>query len=162
MDIRSTVLVLLCHQPRPAPTHRGLATALGPVLARHLEQRLLACALDDLGAWPGSRVLVVPTAELDWAGTAVDAEVQVFGDDSKSFGERVWRLGPLLRATGAERFLYFHSGLPDLDPKYLANAACALSGGATLIGQSTDGSIALLGIGRPWRECHDFRVIRAG
>ena len=150
MDIEATVLVLLCHQPTEEGAPRAFVSGLGPAIACLVEWRLLECALEDLDGWRGPRVLSPASTDVAWAQHVTARPVRIMPQEGPTFGERLTRVDMALRAAGAKRILFVRPGAPTLDESYLVRAASALAGDTTVIGQTRDGGIALIGSSCPW------------
>ncbi len=150
MDAKTTALVLLCHQPTRNTAPRSMVASLGPALACMVESRLLDCALEDLAAWEGPRVVSTASPDAEWAAGLTPQPVKLIPDDSPDFGDRLIRVDKALRAAGAISIIYFRPGIPMLDQQYLFGAATALAQGATVIAHTLDGGVALMGSTRPW------------
>ncbi|MDH3418301.1 MAG: glycosyltransferase [Gammaproteobacteria bacterium] len=147
-------LVLCCKAPQRSK--RRLASALGDGAATAAEH-LLACALEDLVAWPGEAV-IAPASDQDaeWFHAGLGRRFETFVQRGSSLGARINHVDAVLRSCGRERLIYIGADCPALDPAYLASADRALDDNDAVIGPATDGGVVLMGARRPWPDIGDL------
>ena len=96
-DMIEDVLVLVCKRPGLGKGKQRLAAGLGPDAANRIAEAMLACALEDARAWPGS-VMIAPANRDDYswaknllpeAGSKVRVQPQADGN----LGQRLNTLG---------------------------------------------------------------------
>lgn len=145
-----TALVLIFRRPAPGHGKQRLARRIGARAAAELGGRLLACALEDLDAWPGPRVLAPDRpADADWAATLLPRTPVVPQPDG-NLGERLNAVDRHLRRIGHRRTLYIGSDAPALDTRTLAGAADALSRSDAVLIPAHDGGVVAMGNRQPW------------
>jgi glycosyltransferase A (GT-A) superfamily protein (DUF2064 family) len=132
---------------------RRLAEHIGAQRATQAAERLLACAREDLAAWPGP-VCVAPSApdEQGDAPPAVAFVVQHGGN----LGERINHVNDELLRLGFDRQLFIGIDCPSLDLPYLQRAAVALVDHDAVLGPAPDGGVVLMGVRGRWPELADL------
>jgi hypothetical protein len=112
---------------------------------------LLDCALEDLAAWPGPRVIApADPGDADWARALLDGGARVVPQPPGNLGERLNGVDAVLRAQGLSQLLYVGTDAPALDQRYFATAAAALAAVEVVLGPALDGGVTLMGTRRPW------------
>ena len=164
----------------PANAKRRLAAEIGE-LAGEAAARLLACALEDARAWPGSTWLSPANqCDLDWLLSEVDAQSMPTGTyrlpaagtasqpDSRNeqrggicglvpqqganLGARINYVDSYLRRRGADKLLFVGTDCPGLDSAYLEQAAFSLQNADAVLGPAGDGGVVLMGARLPWPD----------
>ena len=148
------VLVLVCKRPGLGKGKQRLAAGLGPDAANRIAEAMLACALEDARAWPGS-VMIAPANRDDYswaenllpeAGSKVRVQPQADGN----LGQRLNTLDHTLRNAGLERLFYIGSDAPALGAEDYAAAREALVNHDTVLVPSSDGGVVLMASRKPW------------
>jgi uncharacterized protein len=153
---QASTLVLICKRPRLGYGKQRLAAALGAVATRALADLLLACALEDLVAWPGARVLAPDDpADAQWAQRLVPGAA-VVTQGPGNLGQRLWLLDQALRAAGHRRLLFIGSDAPTLAPGDFGAAAAALPDHDVVLKPARDGGVVLMGARQPWPPLADL------
>jgi glycosyltransferase A (GT-A) superfamily protein (DUF2064 family) len=150
MNARETFLVLLCRRPRHGGAVPALASGLGPELACLLESGLFDCAVEDLLAWPGPRCLAPAVGEEAWGHQVTAGRATILPQPAGAQGASVLAVDANLRRAGARQVLFMRADVPTVDAAYLASAVAALNDGATVLGPTMDGGLALYGATHPW------------
>ena len=162
----------------PANAKRRLAAEIGE-LAGEAAAHLLACALEDARAWPGSTWLSPANqCDLDWLLSEVDAQptgtyrLPAAGTASQpdsrreqrgricglvpqlgaNLGERINYVDSYLRRRGACKLLFVGTDCPGLDSAYLQQAASSLQKADAVLGPAGDGGVVLMGARLPWPD----------
>jgi glycosyltransferase A (GT-A) superfamily protein (DUF2064 family) len=139
---------------RPQQSKRRIAAELG-ARADELAQLLLACALEDLAAWPGA-VCLAPASpdQLGWAETLSTGTGRryLLAQRSGNLGQRIVQIDGLLRTQGEQRVIMLGTDCPTLDAHYLAQANAALHTHEVVLGPARDGGVVLMGSARPWPD----------
>jgi glycosyltransferase A (GT-A) superfamily protein (DUF2064 family) len=150
----SSCLVLCLKAPERSKSR--LVARLGDaaaVAAAHL----LACAFEDLAAWPGAVVLAAAERiDADWLGATMNTPYDVIVQRGDSLGERINYVDGTLRGRGQERIIYIGTDCPALDLAYLGQAAAALNDHDSVLGPARDGGVVLMGTRRPWPSLGDL------
>jgi hypothetical protein len=134
----------------PAASKRRLAAQLGDA-SSDAAAHLLACALEDLRAWPGDRVLAAAEKrDAQWLESKLGDELNVVVQCGGSLGERINHVDEALRRNGMQRALYIGSDCPQMDGRYLHGAAAALERDDAVLGPAGDGGVVVMGSRRPW------------
>ncbi|NIW23683.1 MAG: DUF2064 domain-containing protein [Gammaproteobacteria bacterium] len=147
-------LVLCCKAPQRSK--RRLATQIGDGAATAAEH-LLACALEDLAAWPGETVIApASNDDAEWFRHTADECFEMVVQYGDSLGARINHVDAVLRSTSRERLIYIGTDCPALDANYLASADRALEDHDAVIGPATDGGVVLMGARRAWPAFADL------
>ncbi|MCL7462505.1 DUF2064 domain-containing protein [Pseudomonas sp. NW5] len=143
-------LVLVCKRPALGHGKQRLARRLGPEATLPIAEALLACALEDLAAWPGPQVIAPDRAEdADWARQqAPAAHCQAQGGGN--LGERLNTLDRQLRAQGHGVLVIIGSDIPALTPALYAEVRAALTEVDTVLVPACDGGVVLMASRQPW------------
>lgn len=145
-DLSCLVLMLKA----PARSKRRIAATHGAQAAAALAERLTACALEDLAAWPGqTRVAFGDVSDGEWLRTA-GHRVAGLPQGSGNLGERLERVSERLRTAGCDRQLFIGTDCPELDGDYLAAADAALRDHDVVLGAAEDGGVVLMGTRAGW------------
>lgn len=146
--IDATALILMAKAP--ARSKRRLASELGDAAATALAERLAACALEDLAAWPGP-VFAASAADEDkpWLASAAPG-LPVVPQGGGNLGQRIERVNRSLHARGIERQLFVGIDCPELDGPYLRCAARALNGADAVLCPAGDGGVVAMGVRGLW------------
>ena len=139
---------------RPQQSKRRIAAELG-ARADELAQLLLACALEDLAAWPGA-VCLAPASpdDLGWAETLSTGAGRryLLAQRGGNLGERIVQIDGLLRTQGEHRVIMLGTDCPTLNAHYLAQANAALDTHDVVLGPARDGGVVLMGSARAWPD----------
>src|SRR5512134_154575 len=99
-------LVLVCKRPAVGIGKQRLAASIGGEAANRIAEALLACALEDAGAWPGP-VIIAPADPADhaWASALlplarVRLKIRVELQAEGNLGQRLNALDHKLRGSG--------------------------------------------------------------
>jgi hypothetical protein len=134
----------------PATAKRRLAVQLGDA-SSDAAAHLLCCALEDLRAWPGDRVLAAAEKQdAQWLESELGDDLNVVLQRGRSLGERISHVDEALRRNGMQRALYIGSDCPQMDDRYLHAAAAALERDDAVLGPAGDGGVVVMGSRRPW------------
>ena len=136
----------------PARSKRRLATEIGES-ATQVAEHLLACAIEDARAWPGTVVLAPATDDdAHWVGNQLDLTCDIVVQQGGSLGARINHVDRTLRARGVERLIFIGADCPALDEGYLQQADAALAGNDAVLGPASDGDVVLMAANRPWPD----------
>ena len=140
----------------PVRSKRRLAASIGP-LASIAAEYLCGCALEDMAAWPGP-VCYAPVAEDDaeWLAARIGNTEPVVLQRGQNLGERINHVDRTLRMNGYERRIFIGIDCPELDGRYLEQAAAALDGHDAVLGPAHDGGVVLMGTRREWPDLGDL------
>jgi glycosyltransferase A (GT-A) superfamily protein (DUF2064 family) len=142
-------LVLFCKPP--GRSKQRLVPDLGARGAAELAERLLACALEDLSAWPGAVVLSpAEPADAGWAAGLGLGRAHIVPQQGGNLGERLNDIDLRLRDEGYARRLYIGIDCPLLDVPTLAAAAAALESVDVVLGEAEDGGVVFMGSAPAW------------
>lgn len=142
-------LVLFCKPP--GRSKQRLVPDLGPRVTAELAERLLACALEDLSAWPGTAVLSpAEPADAGWAAGLGLERARIVPQQGGNLGERLNDIDLRLRDEGYARRLYVGIDCPLLDVPTLAAAAAALESADVVLGGAEDGGVVFMGSAPAW------------
>jgi len=142
-------LVLFCKPPDRSK--QRLVPALGERDTAALAERLLACALEDLAAWPGTAVLS-PAApdDADWAAGLGLGRARILPQCGGNLGERLNDIDLRLRDEGYGTRLFIGIDCPLLDVPTLSAATAALADADVVLGGAQDGGVVFMGSGPGW------------
>lgn len=147
-------LVLVCKRPAPGIGKQRLAAKLGTTTAQQIAEALLACALEDALAWPGS-VVIAPADASDnaWAAALLPelrSTIKIHPQAAGNLGQRLNSLDCELRASGLENLVYIGSDAPALSEVDFAATREALSNYYTVLKPTVDGGVSIMASRRPW------------
>ena len=153
-------LVLLCKRPAPGVGKQRLAVRLGLEIAYQIAEVLLACALEDVIAWPG-KVVIAPADAQDCAWAAnlfkqTRPEVQILSQTGGNLGQRLNALDHALRANGLNQLIYIGSDAPDISPADFAAASRKLSDFDSVLKPTLDGGVSIMASRKPWPDLADL------
>lgn len=164
-DMTLAALVLVCKRPAPGIGKQRLAVSLGPEIAYQIAEALLACALEDVIAWPG-RVVIAPADAKDctWAANLLEQnhnkqtrdDVQVLPQASGNLGQRLNALDQTLRANGLNHLIYIGSDAPDIGLADLTTASRMLSDFDSVLKPTLDGGVSIMASRKPWPDLADL------
>ena len=134
----------------PGRSKRRLAASIGP-RASIAAEYLCRCALEDVAAWPGP-VCFAPAGKADgeWLAERIGRAEAVVLQRGDNLGERINHVDRVLRLRGFERQIFIGIDCPELDERYLAQAAVALDDHDAVLGPAHDGGVVLMGTRRAW------------
>jgi uncharacterized protein len=163
---RNAVCCVVLMMKSAARSKRRLAEHIGAQRATLAAQRLLDCACEDLGAWPGPKCAAPSAADERVDAPPADALVVQRGGN---LGACINHVNEELMRLGFERQVYIGIDCPSLDVAYLERAAAALGDHDTVLGPAADGGVVLMGVrGRwpplaelPWSTTALFESLRA-
>jgi glycosyltransferase A (GT-A) superfamily protein (DUF2064 family) len=153
-------LVLVCKRPALGIGKQRLAAKVGQELALQIAEALLACALEDVLAWPGS-VVIAPAdvKDREWAvnlckQTRADAKVlpQVGGN----LGQRLNALDHALRSNGLNQLVYIGSDAPDICITDYIAVDDAFLNVDTVLKPTIDGGVSIMASCKPWPNLTDL------
>jgi len=149
----AAALVLFCRRPQLGTGKRRLARSLGETRALGVAEALLECAVEDLAAWPGHRVIAPARGEdAAWAEGLVAGPKLLAPQGEGSFGRRLNTVDAAVRRQGIERILYIGSDAPSLEPGDFLAAAELLARTEVVLMPSADGGVTLMGSRVPWPD----------
>lgn len=153
-------LVLVCKRPGLGIGKQRLAASLGREAANEVAEALLACALEDVRAWPGPVVIAPAHAEdYAWAEALLGEahpQVRIKPQAEGNLGQRLNVLDGELRAAGLEKLVYIGSDAPELGAADYAAASEALECHDTVLAPSSDGGVVLMASRKPWPSLVDL------
>lgn len=150
-DSNAVTLVLFCRRPGRGSGKRRLARELGESTALAISEHLLATALEDAAAWPGSRIIAPSEpADAEWARALPVAFDRILPQHGVGLGERLSGVDRELRAEGHARILYIGSDAPVLEQADYDEARQSLATHDVVLGPALDGGVTCLGSRRPW------------
>lgn len=153
-------LVLVCKRPALGIGKQRLAAKLGQEAALQIAEALLACALEDVLAWP-NKVIVAPADRNDceWAtqffGKA-RSDINVFPQFSGNLGERLNTLDHTLRTSGFNQLIYIGSDAPDIGVNDLNEVSDILANMDTVFKPTMDGGVSIMASRKPWPDLTDL------
>ncbi len=144
-------LVLICKRPVLGHGKQRLAASLGAETALRIADALLRCALEDLAAWPGPKVLC-PSSSNDalWAAGLLEASCPIVCQGEGNLGARLVKLDNQLRQHGHREILYMGSDAPMLTVPHFSEAAQGLTNAQVVLSAAKDGGVVLMGTAAPW------------
>lgn len=146
-------LVLFCKRPVLGQGKQRLAATLGAAGALRVAEHLLACALEDVGLWPGPVVLSPASADdAGWARSLGLENATVLLQAPGDLGTRIQSVDRRLRQQGHERILFMGSDAPALMPADYHQARTSLAEAPIVLAQASDGGVTLMGAARPWPD----------
>ncbi|MGB7815786.1 MAG: DUF2064 domain-containing protein [Methylotenera sp.] len=158
-------LVLVCKRPAPGIGKQRLAARLGPEIAYQIAEALLACALEDVIAWPGT-VVIAPADVKDyaWAASLLEqshnkqthADVQVLPQASGNLGQRLNALDHTLHTNGFNRLIYIGSDAPDISLADFAAVSEMLTDFDSVLKPTLDGGVSIMASRKPWPDLTDL------
>ncbi len=153
-------LVLVCKRPAPGIGKQRLAAKLGITAAQEIAEALLACALEDALAWPGS-VVIAPADAADnaWAATLLPtlcSSIKIYPQAAGNLGQRLNSLDYELRTSGLENLVYIGSDAPALIEADFTATREALLNDDTVLKPTTDGGVSIMASRRPWPSLADL------
>ncbi len=134
-----------------ARSKQRVAARIGERRGTELARRLIACAREDLAAWPGP-VCLAPSTPDEVAALepcAADTCVVQRGDN---LGERINHVNDTLLERGFERQIFIGIDCPVLDTAYAERAAAALADRDVVFGPALDGGVVLMGVRGRWPD----------
>jgi glycosyltransferase A (GT-A) superfamily protein (DUF2064 family) len=151
-DPRLPTLVLVCKRPAPGVGKQRLAKTLGINITYEIATQLLACATEDLAAWPGP-IVVAPARRRDvsWATTLLPG-VRVHAQGRGNLGQRLNRLDGELRARGHQSLVFIGSDAPSLSSTDYEDVRRCLMSYDTVLIPARDGGVVLMASRRPWPD----------
>lgn len=153
-------LVLVCKRPALGVGKQRLAAKLGPEIALQIAEALLACALEDVLAWP-NKVVVAPADYNDcvWAtqffGNA-RSDIKVLPQFSGNLGQRLNALDHTLRTSGFNQLIYIGSDAPDISLADYIAVSDALVNVDTVFKPTMDGGVSIMASRKPWPNLTDL------
>ncbi len=145
-------LVLVCKRPALGHGKQRLAASLGAEPALAIAERLLDCALEDLGRWPGATVIAPDQAAYrDWASALVP-DSDCLPQTPGNLGERLNTLDRSLRAAGDRSLVFIGSDAPALREGDYRQVRDALAEVDTVLLAARDGGVVLMASNRPWPD----------
>jgi len=153
--LASQSCLVLCLKA-PERSKRRLLSQIGDaaaVAAAHL----LACAFEDLAAWPGP-VVLAPAERRDaaWLDATATAPYDVIVQRGGSLGDRINGVDRTLRERGQERLIFIGTDCPAIDLAYIGEATAALADHDGVLGPARDGGVVLMGARKPWPTLGDL------
>lgn len=151
-DPRLPTLVLVCKRPAPGVGKQRLAKTLGINITCEVATLLLACAVEDLAAWPGP-IVVAPAERRDvsWATTLLPG-VRVHAQGRGNLGRRLNHLDGELRACGHQSLVFIGSDAPVLSSVDYEDVRRCLMNYDTVLIPARDGGVILMASRRPWPD----------
>ncbi len=153
-------LVLVCKQPALGIGKQRLAAKLGQEAALQIAEALLACALEDVLAWP-NKVIVAPSDwnDCEWAtqffGKA-RSDINVLPQFSGNLGERLNALDHTLRTSGFNQLIYIGSDAPEIEVNDLNEVSEILTNIDTVFKPTMDGGVSIMASRKPWPDFTDL------
>ena len=135
-----------------------MAQKLGAALALQIAEALLACAVEDVYAWPGP-VAIAPAVvtDTDWAAHLLETArlrfpVAIIPQAPGNLGQRLNALDRALRAQGLTQLVFIGSDAPGLDEEDYHTVRAALQHTGTVLIPARDGGVVLMASRYPWPE----------
>ncbi|WP_428099022.1 TIGR04282 family arsenosugar biosynthesis glycosyltransferase [Candidatus Rariloculus sp.] len=149
---RATESCLVLMLKSPGRSKQRLAASIGP-LAAIAAEHLCYCAFEDMAAWPGP-VCFAPADEHDggWLAARISPADAVVPQRGRNLGERINHVNRTLRMRGFERQIFIGIDCPELDERYLEQAADALGDHDVVLGPALDGGVVLMGVRHEWPD----------
>lgn len=149
-------LVLVCKRPSLGFAKQRLAAGIGQPGALRIADALLACAMEDLRAWPGATI-VAPDApqHLDWAQRLAPGALCI-PQGTGNLGERLQQLDQTLRAAGHQHIIYIGSDCPLLRVLDYRRIASLLRSVDTVLMPARDGGVVLMASAESWPALADL------
>lgn len=154
-------LVILCKRPLPGNGKQRLAAKVGQEIAWQIAEALLACALEDVMAWPGT-VVIAPADVKDneWAenlskqkhAEQIPATVKVLPQTDGNLGQRLNALDQTLRNNGFNHLIYIGSDAPDISLIDFYAVSRAFLNFDTVIKPTLDGGVSIMASRKPWPD----------
>jgi len=145
-------LVLVCKRPALGHGKQRLAASLGAAPACAIAERLLDCALEDLGRWPGATVIAPDQVQhREWACTRAP-QARCLAQTPGNLGERLNALDRTLRAAGHRSLVFIGSDAPALREGDYQQVREALAEVDTVLLAARDGGVVLMASNLPWPD----------
>lgn len=149
-------LVLLCKRPALGVGKQRIAAKADTETAQQLAKALLACALEDVLAWPGA-VIIAPAdiKDREWAENLLKqkrADVKVLPQTNGNLGQRLNALDHTLRSGGFTQLIYIGSDAPDLEITDFATANRTLLSFDVALKPTMDGGVSIMASRKPWPD----------
>ncbi len=154
----AVTLVLVCKKPALGSGKQRLAAKLGPALALAIAEALLACALEDVAAWPGPIVIAPATAaDLAWARNLIEASASqhpliTFPQSAGNLGQRLNQLDRSLRAQHHQALIFIGSDAPGLCVVDYDTVTSALNSTDVVLIPARDGGVVLMANRHSWPD----------
>ncbi len=149
-------LVLICKQPQLGHGKQRLANTLGGETALAIANALLICALEDLLAWPGPRVIAVARSnDLSWAEEILPNSFAVTQGHG-NLGERIEHVDKSLRIEGHTHCIFIGSDSPALTLSDYQIAERSLMSHDIVLTPAKDGGVVLMGNRQAWPTLLDL------
>ena len=154
----TVTLVLVCKKPALGSGKQRLAAKLGPVLALAIAEALLACALEDVVAWPGPIVIAPANAiDLSWAKNLIEASASqhpliIIPQSAGNLGQRLNQLDRSLRAQHHQALIFIGSDAPSLCAVDYDAVTTALNSADMVLIPARDGGVVLMANRHPWPD----------
>lgn len=158
-------LVLVCKRPALGIGKQRLAAKLGQEAALQIAEALLACALEDVLAWPGT-VVIAPADAIDreWAanffkqnhGKQTHADVKVLPQVTGNLGQRLNALDHTLRTSGFNQLIYIGSDAPDINVADYIAVGESLVSFDSVFKPTIDGGVSIMVSCKPWPDLTDL------
>ena len=146
-------LVLFCKRPALFQGKQRLATTIGAEQALEFAQSFLACALEDLTAWPGPVILSPSTPEdASWAATILSRDHDIIAQTGGSLGDRLQQVDQAARQLGHEKVIFIGSDHPALSAQHYREAREALQNNDVVLSPARDGGVTIMGAGCVWPD----------
>ncbi|MEL7310280.1 MAG: DUF2064 domain-containing protein [Pseudomonadota bacterium] len=150
---QSPLLVLVCKRPSLGVGKQRIATVFGKAKTVELAKRLLACAFEDLVAWPfATAISVASDKDVQWAQTKVPT-AQVLPQSDGNLGERLSDACQRLRVDD-QPIMLIGADAPELTLQYLQDCLLAFERADVVLGQAHDGGVVVMGAKTPWPPLH--------
>ena len=154
----TATLVLVCKKPALGSGKQRLAAKLSPVLVLAIAEALLACALEDVVAWPGPIVIAPATAEdLAWAKNLIETSalqhpLYTIPQSAGNLGQRLNQLDRSSRAQHRQALIFIGSDAPGLCAVDYDAVMNALNSADVVLIPARDGGVVLMASRHPWPD----------
>lgn len=142
-------LALSCQRPGPGQGQLHLAATLGPHLAHHIAEQLLACALEDLQSWPGPKIIAPDHPQYQPWATALLPQALCCPQIADNPGQHLNQLDQKLRHSGHRQLIFIGSATPGLGAADYQRIRRALGVVDTVLILAREGGIVLIASRRP-------------
>lgn len=150
--LEAATLVLMVKKPMLNQGKQRLAKTLGAHSALTIAQALLACAIEDLNAWPGKAVIACAhQQDIAWFKQLLP-RAQVIDQGRGNLGERLNTVDALLRQQGEQTLLFIGSDAPTLNQDHYYSTVQALTRNDVVLNNAEDGGVVVMANKQAWPD----------
>jgi len=164
-------LILFCKRPRLGFSKSRLAAEIGEAPAFAIARALLDCALEDVLAWHGPRIISPSDAEDGpWFQDIVsslaavsgpgDSDIDILpqspGESLGGLGARLMTISTAVATQHSGPQIFIGSDSPAMTSDLLGRVAHSLESRDVVLADSADGGVTVMAARRPWPDIRDL------